>query len=518
MIPLVWYFKNRRKHSCVLDCLNCMTINRNKVILVRAEIPGRIKEMFLPNNILVLAEALLKAGREPILIDMKVQDYANVIKDIDWSEILCVGISTLTGTQITFGLDFARTVRDQEKSIPIVWGGPHPSLCPEETIDHPLVDIVVRGEGEKTLVELCDRFSKNEKWGDVAGITYKEDGTVHSTPDRDWVNMDDMDALPYHLLDFTKYTTSTAFSYHSSRGCPHKCAFCINHAFHKSCFRYQSAEKLADSVEYILKKFNAETIHFTDDNFFVNKNRIHAFCEEIKKRNLKFTWNTTCRFDYFSRFDKDFLKMLRDCGCKELGYGAESGSQRILDYIEKGITPNQVLGSIKSSLDVDIILSPISFMYGFPTETVEDLNKTLDLIDNIRSIGRGKTVVNGMFLLTPYPGTPLADELKKKGYTFPKKLEEWSSYLMSAGIKNISWLDKKYLKRATVASHMIRFRYFMDINAKRKLQSGFLRFAYALFVLPFLISEKIRWKNRVFDFAPEWTFWAFVRTKFLKVT
>ncbi len=491
---------------------------RKKVVLVRCEVPTRVTDAFIPNNLLTLSESLLRAGYEPEIIDMRVEDYRTRIPQISWEEVVCVGISTLTGPQIQFGLDFCSRIRQVNASLPLIWGGAHPSLRPDQTARHPLCDIVVRGEGEKTLPELMGKLRSGKSFAGVPGITYVMDGKLCSTPDRPWVDLDSIGLLPYQLIDMNKYDISANFAYHTSRGCPHRCGFCINHTFQKSTYRAQSAEIMVENIKHIVSTFGVSNFHFTDDNFFVNRNRVERFCRLVIGSNLNIRWVTGCRFDYFSRFSSDFLSLLKESGCSELGYGAESGSARVLNYIEKGIKPNQVVESVKRAKAVGLRLSPVSFMYGFPEETLDDLNESVDLIDTIRRVGKGNTIVNGMFLLTPYPGTPIADDLEKRGYKFPAHLEDWSSYLMSGGQKRTDWLDLGYLRIATTVSNMIRFRYFVEIRAHKKLKSPLLRFAYFLFTFPFYWSERVRWRTRFFKWGYEWRLWAWVRTRFLGVT
>ena len=159
---------------------------RRIVILVRAEIPSRLREVFIPNNLLVLAESISLAGYEPVIIDMRVQDYKECLKSVDLRKILCAGISTLTGAQIQYGISFAAYLKSMRPEIPIVWGGPHPSLRPEETLAHPFCDYVVRGEGEVTLPELLGKIVDADTVEGIAGITYRRgDGEITSAPDRE---------------------------------------------------------------------------------------------------------------------------------------------------------------------------------------------------------------------------------------------------------------------------------------------------------------------------------------------
>ncbi|OGJ90243.1 MAG: hypothetical protein A2487_02790 [Candidatus Raymondbacteria bacterium RifOxyC12_full_50_8] len=492
---------------------------RKGVLLIRSETPVNVKFSYIPNSLLVLAEALLKHGYQPSIIDMKVQDWRAALNAIDIDLLLYAGIGTLTGPQIQYGLEIARALREKRSDLPIIWGGVHPSLLPEETVAHDLCDAVVRGEAEETVVELAQRIEAGESYYNVRGCTFKLEGKIVSTPDRDWTDLDAIGLLPYHLLDMKKYDIDSYFTYHSSRGCPHNCGFCINLAYNKKTFRAQSAEKIVNNIEHILRPYGVKTIYFTDDNFLVNRQRIETMARLIIERGLKFDWIASCRFDYFVKYDARFLSLLKESGCVRLGYGAESGSRRILEYIDKGITPDQVLSSVQKARDAGIKMMPVSFMYGFPGETRDDLLASLDLIDKIRETTGANTVINGIFLMTPYPGIPLSDELKKMGFQFPSSFEAWGRYTMGEVVdKRIFWLDRDYLIEAFCAANIARFHFFVQIGAGKRLKSPLLRLLYRLFILPFLLSEKLRWKRRYFKHPYEWYLWSFIRNTYLQGT
>lgn len=482
---------------------------KKEVILV---FPGRTSiRPQLPLSLLFLAETLEKNGYMLRLIDRRV-DKKNPV-DLKIDNVICVGISAMTSPMILDGIEFAKQIRAISQHIPIIWGGIHPSTLPDQTILNEYVDIVVRGEGELTLLEVVKKLESGESLESVKGITYKENGKIKVNPDREeWVNLNEIGTLPYHLIDMNKYNT-TEFSYQSSRGCPHNCSFCYNRAFNKKSYRFKSSEKVLKDLEYIVGKFNLKQINFDDDNFFVNRKRVEEICKWILERKFNIDWYAACRIDYFARYDSEFINLLRDSGCKKILFGAESGSSKILKFINKDINVEETISAVKKCKDAGII--PIlSFMCGLPNETKEDLYKTLDLIDEIKGIYRN-ALVNGLFLFTPYPNTDITNKLHEAGYSFPSSLEEWGKYLFGHVTISKQWLENRYVKELITISDIIRFRYFEEFGFLSRLESKFHIIPYLIFNSLFDIFARIRWKFRYFKYPIEWRLWSWIRTRYL---
>jgi len=235
----------------------------------------------------------------------------------------------MSGLQIRYALEFARHVREENPSCPLVWGGVHPMLLPEQTAVNSCVDVVVRGEGELIIKDLARALAFGKPLDDVAGITYRSGGEVKSNPDGEVIDLDSTPInLPYDLLEMDHYPSVKSGRFHiqTSRGCPHRCGFCYNTLFNKKKWRAKSADRVLDEIEYILKKFpNVKIIDPIDDNVFVDQQRVREICQGIINRKIQVQWRANCRFDYLSTYDKDFLGLLEQAGCVELDFGGESG-------------------------------------------------------------------------------------------------------------------------------------------------------------------------------------------------
>ncbi len=414
----------------------------------------------IPLGLLYLSWALIKKGYDPQILDMRIQDYA----DLKTDNFICVGMSTMSGFPIKYALEFAKSVRSGNPNVPIVWGGVHPTLLPEQTARNDYVDVVVRGEGELTFVELVDRYNRKESINDVKGITYRYNGNTVNNPDREYIDMNTIGIeLPYHLLNLNKYPMfkdDKNLKIHTSRGCPFRCRFCYNLKFNKHSYRYKASESVLNEIEYVANKFNVDTVTFTEDNFFANKKRVEEICNGLLKRNLRIKWIAMCRFDLFAKLDQSFCRLLEDSGCVILSFGGESGSTRMLKLIQKDITIAAILKATENISKTNI-QQATSFMCGLPTETIDDLNQTFDLIDKMIRINPKGDIV-AMFMYTPYPGTPLFDTVvERHGFVPPQTLEEWSKYRIYMNL-DATWYNFEHEDLLRTLSILTRFKFYTN--------------------------------------------------------
>lgn len=463
------------------------------VVLVYAAKPS-IPNPELPLSILYLGWALKKSGYNPRLLDMMTTSYR-----IDLSKAICVGISVTTNN-VLHALEFAKYVRKTNPDVPIIWGGVHPTLLPMQTAENEYVDIVIRGEGEKTLIEVVQKLEAKESLSDVKGITYRAGNEIKTTPDREFMDLNIVDAkLPYHLLDLEKYPylKNGSFSIQTSRGCPHRCGFCYNLSFNKRRWRAKNAKLVLNEIEYIVAHFKAKRIYtMGDDEFFISRQRVEEICKGLLKKRINIGWGAFCRFDHFSKYDKRSINLLEESGCLGLTFGGESGSPKILTTINKDITIEQILTSTRKMADTNM-MQVVSFMCGLPGETEKDLNQTFELIDTMLKINP-KVIINGIFAYTPYPGTPLYDlVVKEYGFKAPQTLQEWADYPIYGNIK-VPWVDKNRQRLIETISIMTRFVFY----GKHYNIPPYIRFKHLYRMFNFF--ARARWNHKFFRFPIEW--------------
>ncbi len=373
-----------------------------------------------PMSLLCLGATLENEGYAVKIIDSLTDKDADETIRREIKDALLVGI-TLMSVQVKEAIRISEIIK-KESSVPIVWGGPHPTLYQEQTCQDPVVDFTVFREGEHTLLELAKALESDKDFSKIKGLAYKENGIVKVNPHREHLNMEKLPSPAYHLIDMAPYIKTVSptgenrrtIMIESSRGCPHRCSFCINVATSNRRYRTKSAEKVLDEIEEVINKYNVNYIHFRDDNLFVNKNRVREICEGMIKRNFNITWNASCRANYFkdTYLNDDLVSLMKKSGCTGLRIGAESGSQRMLDIMKKDITTNHIISSAEICNEHGIIPT-YSFMIGLPDDRKEDMLMTVKLIKEIKKICPNSYYGVGTF--TPYPGGELYDYCIKAG-------------------------------------------------------------------------------------------------------
>lgn len=459
----------------------------DEVLLV---FPGKYKSLNpqVPLSLLYLASALQATGFKPRILDMRVENW----QSCKIGNPVFVGITSMSGLQISYGIDFARKVRAENPNCPIVWGGVHPTLLPEQTAASEYVDVVVRGEGEATIIELAKRLNADESLADVKGVTYKAKGTVISTVERELINLDMLPSrLPYELLHRDRYPSLKAGRIHvqTSRGCPHKCGFCYNSMFCQSSWRGKSSEKVLDEIEQLLQEFpNATCIDIVDDNFFVDRERVEKICMGSVQRGITVPWRANCRLDYMAGYDRDFIELLEKANCIELDFGAETGSPRLLSVIGKGVSREQMVQAVQNLRDFAPTIEPYVFwMSGFPTETKTDLNETFELVDKLHEVNP-KTQPVETYIYTPFP-SPLLNTWESEIKPL-ETLEDW------AGIDVFHyrprWHTKEYLALLETVSAVMRYAFY----PKKRLKE--LSFVLRLSYWVLNRTARFRWRHKYF--------------------
>ncbi len=453
-----------------------------------------------PYSILPLAGYLLKNKHQVKILDAQVEDY----KDLDINQFDLIGISTLTGPQIKTALEFAKYCRTINPDIPLVWGGVHTSLTPDQTILDEHVDIVCRGEGEETMVELAECIISKSPLDHVKGIIFKDhNGNIIRTPDRPFIDLNESPMPPYHLLKVDKYSELNRkprlIYMETSRGCPHRCGFCYDVAVHKRRWRAKDPIRVVDEMEFLFNQYKVEEIYFTDDELAVDKVRLRQIAEEKLRRNLKVRWPIFSRANYIVKYDDEFLKLLKASGCDVISFGVETGTPRLLEYIKKDITLEQVKEAVRI-LDKNDISCGVSFMLGFPTETLEEMKQTLSFIDELLEI-QPNLFVPQISAFTPLPGTDLFEAAKCLGFEPPRSLKEWGEYIYNTPA-NLTYLDNKSRALVTTIALLSKF----DFTSKKYRGAGILAKKPVLKFIHKILWKiaNTRWRYKYFSYSLEW--------------
>jgi radical SAM superfamily enzyme YgiQ (UPF0313 family) len=367
-----------------------------------------------------MAAVLEKNGYEVAVVDCPPLNmtYEELRQEIGKLKPEIVGITSVTVT-FSSALHAAEMIKKSYPETLIVLGGPHVTVTDEQTLkDYPAVDVVVRGEGEQTILELAEYASKSNhtKLSRVSGITFRKDGEIIQTPNRPFIQ--NLEQLPYPNYDYFPLERYRRFGklilpVISSRGCPFRCTFCLAPWMAGNKFRARSPKDVVDELEWLKNKYEPDAITFHDETFTFDKKRVFRICKEIKDRDFNLPWDCSTRVDRISR---ELLAEMKGANCQLVSFGVESGSQRILDAMKKGTTVKQNERAVRWAKEIGISTT-ISVIIGYPGETSDTLEETLDFIK------RTKPDSALISLATPYPGIELYTLIKDLGW---KTCEEWS--------------------------------------------------------------------------------------------
>jgi len=386
-------------------------------------------------------------GDEPRVYDGDVEStpLADVVRE--WQPAV-VGITANT-TQIKSAWRAAAEVKSVDAAIPVVLGGPHPSVLPEESAARPEVDIVVRGEGEETWREFCDVLEQGSRGAEeqsaichlpsaicnLLGISYKApDGSVVHNPDRPPIkNLDTLPFPDYSLFRMSEYTNlqptqddvdgSRSFSIMTSRGCPYRCSYC-SQSIYPARYRVRSPAHVVDEWRHLVRDLGAQEIGVLDDSFNVQRQRVHEICDRLMAEGLSHVPWIMINGIRANLADRDLLAHMKAAGCKRTAFGVESGNQAILDSIDKHLTLDQVRAAFQAAREVG--LETIGFfIIGLPGETEETME------DTIRFAIELDPLVATFSMLTPFPGTRVYQDILAGGGRL--LVDDWEDYVFFEG-------------------------------------------------------------------------------------
>jgi radical SAM superfamily enzyme YgiQ (UPF0313 family) len=359
---------------------------------------------------------------------------------------LYVGLSVMTGWQIRDAVAISRAIKDAYPDIPVVWGGYHASMLPEQTLVESYVDYVIRGQGQLPALELAKRLRDGQPVEGITGLCYKKDGKPVITGHPKLVDIDQFPSTPYGILDMEKYMVpdlgSRSMKYFSSQGCPFGCGFCAETSMYGRGWVGFSPERVVDDLERLVNDYGINAVDFADTNFFVSKKRVRAICEGIIKRGLDLKWAADVRTKQFIDFPEDLRQLVYDAGCRRLLLGAESGSQQALEHIGKQTTVDDTLHVSRICNDLGII-TRFTTMFGFPGEPEKDIEATLRMIEGIKAINEDFEVHG--FFFAPYPGAPMYQEAVRLGFRPPETLEAWADFDLTE--LHTPWVDPVYKEK-----------------------------------------------------------------------
>lgn len=438
-----------------------------------------------------IAAVLERDGHDVEILDAPALDCSSsdIASHVKKGRYDVIGITAQTPMYGRF-VEAVKAIRSACPGVPMMAGGPHSSIMPKEILmENPQLDYAIYGEGEVTVCELMQAIEGKMKPADVMGIAYRDGGKVLVTPPRPFIeNIDDIPMPARHLLPMKRYRPAPStykrtplLHMITSRGCPFSCVYCSSRSIFGRVYRAHSPMRVADEMEDIIDRYGAREIFFLDDIFTLNRKWALSVCDEIIRRGLhrKVEWSCSTRAN---TVDPGLLGHMRKAGCWQIHYGLESGSQRLLDYIKKGITLEQsrkaVYWARKAGIEVRAY-----FMIGLPTETKED---TLQTIRFAKELNPDYAKFS---LTTPYPGTPLFDMANERGEI---KSFSWSTYKTLGGFtdderpyvpRGRRSSELKYMEKKAYRDFYLRPSYILKRLMRIRSISEFIAYARGFFAL-----------------------------------
>jgi len=407
-----------------------------------------VKMKVPPLGLAYLASMLEQNGHEVKIIDAPTLELSTsqIEKELKKNQPEIIGVTATTPT-IYNALEVIKAAKKVCPHSFTILGGPHSSFLPIETLKEcPVLDAVCIGEGEETIVELAETLEGKGDLTKVKGIAFRSKERIVKNPPRPLI--ENLDSLPFpawHLLPVDHYSVlgrkSLVCHMMTSRGCPFQCIFCSSSLLFGKKYRARSARNVVDEMEYLVSEYNPESIEFSDDEFTLNRRRVEKICYEIKRRGLEISWACSSRVDTISR---SLLEKMRKAGCFFIYYGIESGSQRILDFIRKGIKIDQIKKAIKWAKEAGIKTLG-SFIIGFPDETREEVKKTIEFSKRL------KLDFAQFSIATPYPGTDLYDMARREGLLLT---EDWSQYTAARPVMATRYMKIEDVSRLFKKAYM----------------------------------------------------------------
>jgi anaerobic magnesium-protoporphyrin IX monomethyl ester cyclase len=388
-------------------------------------------EATAPLGILAVATPLLRAGYQVRIIDSTITpDFQKCVLG-ELEDAACLAVSLVTGPMIRETVQVARESKRLYPDLPVILGGWHPSLLPDQTLAADYVDVVVRGQGEDILLEVVRRIEARASLAGIEGVGYKDDGRLIFNPPRTLKPLRDLPPKAYQLADFDAYERVCGrrwAMYISSLACPYSCAYCTNEGVYGRQWNALEANQVVEETTDLVLRYSLQLLWVVDDNFLVDRERALDIAEGLIRRQVSFDWSIQSSTNLVNRLEVDQLRLLRRAGLSQICHGAESASPRILKLMNKDFQkPETILQAAEKCTQAGIRPS-FNVIFGFPGEGERERRETIEFIMKVCRRFPGAEFWTNIF--TPYPGSPVAQHATELGIEMPDTLEGWSDFQM----------------------------------------------------------------------------------------
>jgi anaerobic magnesium-protoporphyrin IX monomethyl ester cyclase len=469
---------------------------RGKVVLFYPAYEG--PALSAPLCLLSLASPLRNAGFQVVIVDAAIHpDYLDEIKRQVHGAI-CLGISLLTGPMILGAIEVASASKKLRPELPVIFGGWHPSLLPQQTLKEPFVDIVVCGQGEVSLLEVVETLASGRPINDVPGVMSKGSGLHLQQSSRrlEWIA--NLPTPAFEMVNFNAYERvcgTRKLAYATSVGCPYACNYCTDMVFYKRRFNALPSERVISEMTDLADRYQIEEIALLDSNFPVDLRRAKEIARGIHDSRVKFRWTFQASTDFLCRMSDDEVRLLGASGVSHMGFGTESTSEAVLKLMNKRHQRVNEMFETARKAEIAGIHVTFNLILGYPGETEADRVQTFQTMSDIAREFWNVSFSPNIF--TPYPGIPIWPQLRELGVREPQSLCEWASLPLGANV--LPWLRGREMQRL---NRMLE--YFLLNNQIRsatqhspRLRTGVRR----------LLGAPLRWRIRRNKYSFPWELW-----------
>ena len=411
-----------------------------KVVLFSPPYQGKV--FGPPLGILSLASSIREQGFLPVIIDGATdRNFLGAVAH-EVAGAFAFGISVLTGPMIRDAIAASRAVRRARPDLPIIFGGWHPTLMTAQTLREEFVDIVVRHQGERTLIDILQRQLAGSSLDLVPGCWFKRNGAIIANPDRPASPLSALPPPAYDMVDFEAYAKVTGgrkLPYATSIGCPYACNYCTDMVFYNRRFNPLEVSGVVGEIVELVRTLNLEEIALVDSNFLVDTRRAVAIARGFVDSQVKFKWTFQASTDLLCRMSDEDVQLLAASGVDHIGFGTESASPEVLRKMNKAHQKISDMFEAARKCQRAGIRVTYNLIFGYPGEERRHRKETLRVMGEIAE--RFDNVTFSPNLFTPYPGVPIWPELAEAGLREPQSLAEWAS--IGLGQADLPWLTNK---------------------------------------------------------------------------
>lgn len=439
----------------------------------------------LPLGLLYLATYLKRYDLEASILDIRVNNHwkkeiYDKLKNVDF-----VGITCFIGPMIEDSIKIAQLVKNIKPNVKVILGGVHPSLVPEQALEIPEIDMVVRGEGEEPLREIL----QGNKLSGIFGLSYRdENGKIVHNPSAKPLPVEKISVPDYSLLDMSKYSATTysnekSMSIMSSRGCPYMCSFC--YLSKDGSWRPFLLDVVINNAIILIEQYKIKTLYFEDDNVAADPERFFNILRKLKKYKVNLAFQGV-RIDTLYRFSDEMIREMQECGVKSMDVGVETTSNRLLDFIDKKQTKEMIFDVVDKLKKYNFNVK-FNFIAGIPGKTEEEEERDLEIIKKLNKEHSNSFVLFNIYM--PFPGASLHEEAVRAGFKPPENFLGWAVFTGTKWMRKHSWMSISKQERLEA----LHFLFILgNKNILTKVSNKFIRILVRIYypIAQFRISNE----------------------------